>query len=97
MSIEKKEARAERIANLHLELVKSIYKKIPDLRENSEIYLQKLYFLRLTDEEFVVLWSMPNLVIRVDNKAAIYIEERRKLLGLLRDTHSGVVDKNNST
>jgi hypothetical protein len=86
----RKEEKVARVLALHNELVKSIFKKIPVLEEEKEIYLPKGMFQLLTDEEFIVLWSLPNIVIRVSDKAADYMEERRLLLGLKREESSGV-------
>jgi len=88
---DKKERQKERLVQLHGDLIRSIFRKIPVLEGEKEIYLHRMYFEKLTDEEFIVLWSMPNLVIRVNPKAADYIEERRRLLGLKMSGMSGVL------
>ena len=87
----KKEEAINQVAELHKELVKSIFAKIPVLEEEEEIYINQGAFQLLTDEEFIVLWSLPNIVIRVSDNAAKYLEERRKLLGLKRAEQSGVL------
>ena len=87
----RKEEEIQRISDLHKGLVTSIFQKIPVLEEEKDIYLPKGMFELLTDEEFVVLWTLPNIVIRVSDRAAEYLEERRKLLGLKRAEQSGVL------
>lgn len=84
-------AQLARIADQHKALVQSIFTKIPDLVEENEIYINKGAFKTLTDEEFIVLWSLPSIVIRVSPNAADYLEERRMLLGLKRAEQSGVL------
>jgi len=83
--------RVARLSELHQELVKSIFRKIPDLVEEKETYIIKGRFETLTVQEFVLLWSLPNIVIRVSKNAADYLEERRILLGLKRAEQSGVL------
>lgn len=83
-----------RLSELHQELIKSIFRKIPDLVEEKEVYINKGAFQTLTDEELVVLWSLPNIVIKVSKNAADYLEERRILLGLKRAEQSGVLKSN---
>jgi len=91
----KRQEEIERMAGLHKDLVTSIFKKIPDLaNEEENIYLSKAHFKLLTDQEFIVLWALPNIVIRVAKSAADYLEERRLLLGLKRAEHSGVLRSN---
>lgn len=87
--------RKRHIAELHERLITSIFKKIPELRGANEIGLSMVHFKKLTDEEFVTLWALPQLVIKVSDKAAKYLEERRRLLGLKRTTHSGVIQGEN--
>jgi len=90
-----KKEKGERILALHKKLVNSIFEKIPELmEEEAEVYVPKVMFEKLNDEEFVVLWSLPNLVIRVSDNAAEYLEERRNLLGLKRDEGGGVMRTN---
>lgn len=86
-----REEQKRRVAVLHEQLITSLFEKVPILKEKADTtYLQKHMFEKLTDQEFVVLWALPNLVIRVAPQAADYIEERRMLLGLKRDHNSGV-------
>lgn len=87
----KREEAILRVTELHKKLVLSIFEKIPVLEEEDDVYINKGAFETLTDEELVVLWSLPNIVIRVSEKAADYLEERRILLGLKRAEHSGVL------
>ena len=87
----KKEEAINQVAELHKKLVRSIFEKIPVLEEEEDIYINQGAFKTLTDEEFIVLWSLPNIVIRVSKNAADYLEERRKLLGLKRAEYSGVL------
>ena len=62
----------EHIAHETIERVKGhIYRKIPELGENWEqVYVSKVDFLQLTDEEFILLWMLPDLNIRISKKAA---------------------------
>jgi len=72
-------------------LTQSIFKKIPELNENWEaVYLSKSHIKQLSDEEFVVLWALPNIVIRVAKSAADYIQERKDLLGLAPGRDSSI-------
>lgn len=75
---------------LHEKFKKSIFAKIPVLSGREDVYLPQEYFTRLTDEEFVVLWTLPDLTIQVSEDCAAYIENRRKLLGLERAEGSEV-------
>jgi hypothetical protein len=95
LKAKQKEQRIAELSELHKGLVKSIFDKIPDLaNEQEEIYISKSHFKLLTDHEFIVLWTLPNIVIRVSKSAADYLEERRILLGLKRAEHSGVLRSN---
>jgi len=85
------EDQKQRLKVLHQKLIESIFEKIPVLETEKDVYLGKLYFKKLTDEEFVLLWTLPNLIIRVHPNAADYLEERRLLLGLKRNMQSGVL------
>ena len=87
----------QRVLALHGELKRSIFKKIPALNGTSEIYLPQVYFKNLTDEEFVVMWTLPDLTIKVTDKCGLYIEARRKRLGLTRTDTSEVVHKKHHT
>lgn len=83
--------RMDQLSEQHQAMVRSIFRKIPDLVEEKEVYINKGRFQTLTDEEFVLLWALPNIVIRVSKNAADYLEERRQLLGLKRAEQSGVL------
>jgi transcriptional regulator len=73
-----------RVAKLYADLKASIFTKMPMLNGRDPVYMPNMYFEKLTDEEFVVLWTLPNLVFHVNEKTGAYIEERRKRLGLKR-------------
>ncbi len=62
---------------------KSLMGKIPELEfKNTHIGLQLAHFKKLSDDEFTILWYMPGMDIEVDHKTQIYIEKRRRELGL---------------
>jgi hypothetical protein len=86
-----REEAKKHIAELHEELITSIFTKIPELATQNDIHLQKHIFEKLTDEEFITLWAMPNMIIKVSSSAADYVENRRRLLGLKRAVHSAVM------
>jgi len=83
----------ERSAHETRERIKQgLLKKIPVLNDkDSEIYLQRTDLKRLTDEEIVVLWTLPDVVIKLGKKAGEYLDERRKLLGLRANEHGRIV------
>lgn len=69
---------------------KSLLGKIPELgHRNSLIGLQLAHFKKLSDAEFTILWYMPGLDIDVDGKTQIYIEVRRRELGLKFNQFAG--------
>ena len=60
-----------------------LLRKIPELgHKNVHVGLQLAHFKKLTDDEFTILWYMPGMDITVDHKTQIYIEMRRRELGL---------------
>lgn len=62
---------------------KSLMGKIPELGfKNTHIGLQLAHFKKLSDDEFTILWYMPGMDIEVDQKTQVYIETRRRALGL---------------
>lgn len=67
---------------MQTELLEAIYKKIPELKGTKTITLTKLYFERLNDVEFTILYTMPGLLIQVAPKTMEYIENRRVELGI---------------
>ena len=71
-------------------LKQRIFRKIPDLGEETEVYIPKGIIANLTDEEFIVLWSLPNITIKIGQKTSEYVDERRRLLGLRADEHGSV-------
>lgn len=73
---------------------KRLLAKIPELgHKNVHIGLQLAHFKKLSDEEFTVLWYMPGMDIDVDHKTQIYIEHRRRELGLKFNQFTGYKDK----
>lgn len=65
------------------EALESLYMKIPELRDCKTIALPRHYFEKLTDVEFIVLYTLPaTLGVRVTPRTLEYIEARRKQLGL---------------
>lgn len=81
----------KRVVDMHAKLRESIFNKIPALNGQSRVYLPQMYFEKLTDEEFIVLWSLPALQIIVNHKTGAYVEERRRVLGLKATKDSRVV------
>lgn len=72
-------------------LAQRIFKKIPELGENwDSVYVGKGALQNLTDEEFIILWSLPAIVIKVSKNTGIYIQERKSLLGLRANEHSNI-------
>lgn len=72
-------------------LKQRIFTKIPELSGGWEqVYVSRADLKRLTDEEFVLLWMLPGIEVRVGNKTAEYVNERRRLLGLTQGKHSSV-------
>ena len=82
----------DKIAKDTIERVKGrIFRKILELGENWEqVYLSRTNLQRLTDEEFILLWMLPDIEIRISKKTTAYVQERRNLLGLRSSEHSGV-------
>ena len=82
----------DKIAKDTIERVKQrIFRKIPELGENWEqVFVSLANLKRLTDEEFILLWMLPDIEIRISKKATAYIQERKSLLGLSANVHSGV-------
>ncbi len=73
---------------------KRLLAKIPELgQKNVHIGLQLAHFRKLSDAEFAILWYMPGLDIDVDHKTQIYIETRRRELGLKITHIAGYKDK----
>jgi hypothetical protein len=65
-----------------LEILEGIYKKIPEIRGSKVIGLPRVYFQKLSDLEFEILYTMPGLTIRIHPRTFQYIEERRIALKL---------------
>ena len=89
--MEKKEIDQEKVKEVQESLKASIFEKIPALNGQHKVYLPEMYFKKLNDEEFVVLWSLKGLEIVVNQKTGEYIEKRRKELGLRREQGSEVI------
>jgi hypothetical protein len=66
----------------HEEVLQELYKKIPELKNHKVIGLPGFYFERLTDLEFEIFYTMPNLTVRVSPRTMAYIEKRRLTLKL---------------
>ena len=62
--------------------LESLYRKIPELQDCRVIMLPYHYWLKLSDLEFMVLYTLPNLQIKVNPKTMAYIEARRQELKL---------------
>ncbi|MEN8230457.1 MAG: hypothetical protein ABFS38_20010 [Bacteroidota bacterium] len=82
----------ERIPPEKVERLKQqIFAKIPELSGGWEqVYVSRADLKRLTDEEFLILWMLPGIDVRVGNKTAEYVNERRQLLGLTQGKHSNI-------
>lgn len=62
---------------------KQLFAKIPELgHKNVHVGLQLAHFKKLSDAEFIILWYMPGMDITIDHKTQIYVETRRRELGL---------------
>ena len=73
---------------------KRLFEKIPELgQKNVQIGLQLAHFKKLSDAEFTILWYMPGMDIDVDHKTQIYIETRRRELGLKFNQFAGYKGK----
>jgi hypothetical protein len=86
-----KKIKSADVNRMHKELQKSIFGKIPALNGKGTVYLPRVYFQKLTDEEFIVLWELKGLTIEVSRQTGDYIEKRRRMLGLPRETGSEVL------
>jgi len=72
-------------------LTHSIFRKIPELSGGFDmIYLHRISLEKLSDEEFILLWMLPDIEIRISKKTTVYIQERRNLLGLNPGRHSSI-------
>ena len=91
MEKEKPKIDQDQVRKVQDSLKASIFAKIPALNGQHKVYLPELYFKKLSDEEFVVLWSLKGIEIIVNQKTGEYIEKRRKSLGLRREQGSEVV------
>jgi hypothetical protein len=65
-------------------VLQALYSKIPELKVHHKIMLPGIYFKNLSDEEFIVLYTLPNLTVRVTPQTMKYIESRRIKLGLIK-------------
>ena len=71
-----------------------LFGKIPELgHKEVHIGLQMAHFKKLSDAEFTTLWYMPGMDIDIDLKTQIYIETRRRELGLKITHIAGYKDK----
>lgn len=82
----------EKIPQETIDRVKTrIFAKIPELAGGWEqVFISRADLKRLTDEEFILLWLLPGIEVRVGNKTAEYVNERRELLGLTQGKHSSI-------
>jgi len=82
----------DKIAKDTIERVKGrIFRKIPELGENwDSVYVSLANLKRLTDEEFILLWMLPDIEIRISKKTTAYIQERKSLLGQSPGRHSSI-------
>ena len=90
MDKEKRKRIEDDVKEIQKKLKDSIFMKIPALNGKNRIYLPEMYLKKLSDEEFVVLWSLKGIEIMVNEKTGMYIEKRRKELGLRRSPGSEV-------
>lgn len=88
----KKQIAAE-VARMQKVIEKSLLGKLPQLNGSATVYLPLVYFKRLSDLEFIVLWEIKNMRIEVAPKTGDYIEKRRRMLGLHREFGSEVLSK----
>lgn len=71
-----------------------LFSKIPELgHKGVHIGLQLAHFKKLSDSEFTILWYMPGMDIDIDHKTQVYIEMRRRELGLKITHIAGYKDK----
>ena len=65
--------------------------KIPPLRgKETTIGLNKATLRNLTDQQFRILWHLPNLKVMCTPKTIEYINQRRKFLGLQITDHANI-------
>ena len=85
----------EQIAQETIQRLKDrLFLKIPELSVGWEqVYVSLVDLKRLTDEEFILLWMLPNIEVRIGKKASAYVQERRRLLGLSANDNSRVKEE----
>jgi len=65
------------------EALQALYRRIPELQGGwKTIMLPRHYWTSLSDLEFTILYTLPNLKIKVTNRTMEYIEQRRAGLRL---------------
>jgi len=69
------------------EQICKVMEKLPALIDK-RVFLSRYYFEVLTDVEFTTLWYMPGLEIMVSKRTRMYIEQRRRALGLVKTKHN---------
>jgi hypothetical protein len=71
------------------EEIRELFEAYPVLSEADEtVYLSKAFFRKLTDEQFTVLWYLPGLTIVCNKGTMLYVNDRRKALGLIKTKHN---------
>lgn len=68
--------------------VKAIMDKIPKTGEGTRVFLPMMFFKKLTDDEFKVLFYAPGFEMMISEKSAEYIVHRAKELGLKKGKHT---------
>ena len=64
-----------------------LFTKIPELRPGAgftAVHVNKFQLRRLSDDEFICLYYLPNTTVHVSRGAAKHIESRRRGLRLVR-------------
>lgn len=74
--------------------VVELMKKLPPItRDTKLVHLPLVFFTKLSDVEFTVLWHMPKLEIHVSKKAMEYIDRRRRVLKLTHTKDASILQK----
>ena len=68
--------------------------QLKGLDKMETIALPTWFFKKLPDDQFRELWGMKGINIIISEKAAKYIDRRRRLLGLKRTGDSQFTDEN---
>jgi len=73
------------------DVIDELLAKIPCLAgEKKKVFLTTVFFKRLSDLEFTVIWNLPNLDVMCSADTIKYIEERKEKLNLKESEHAKI-------